>query len=126
MRKQVAFYQCDVCVYLVELINNCGGERVRCDQPMTELKANTVDAAVEKHVPYVTRKDGKLYVQIGSTVHPMVPEHYIEWIALVTDKTVERVYLAPGEEPKAVFDDVGEADVYEYCNLHGLWKAEVK
>ena len=53
----------------------------------------------------------------------MVPEHYIEWIALVTDKTVERVYLAPGEEPKAVFDDVGEADVYEYCNLHGLWKA---
>lgn len=126
MRNQVAFYQCDVCGNLVELINNGGGELVCCDQPMTELKANTVDAAVEKHVPYVTRKDGKLYVQIGSTVHPMVPEHYIEWIALVTDKTVERVYLAPGEEPKAVFDDVGEADVYEYCNLHGLWKAEAK
>ena len=126
MRNQVAFYQCDVCGNLVELINNGGGELVCCDQPMTELKANTVDAAVEKHVPYVTRKDGKLYVQIGSTVHPMVPEHYIEWIALVTDKTVERVYLAPGEEPKAVFDDVWEADVYEYCNLHGLWKAEAK
>jgi superoxide reductase len=60
MRNQVAFYQCDVCGNLVELINNGGGELVCCDQPMTELKANTVDAAVEKHVPYVTRRAPKL------------------------------------------------------------------
>jgi superoxide reductase len=94
---------------------------------MTELKPNTVDASVEKHVPAVTRKDGKLYIQIGSVPHPMIPEHYIEWVAVVSDKTMQRIALAPGDEPKTEVVDTGEeVDVYAYCNLHGLWKAEVK
>ncbi|NLX70335.1 MAG: desulfoferrodoxin [Clostridiales bacterium] len=126
MREKVAFYRCEVCGNLVELINRGGGEMVCCDQPMTRLVANTVDASAEKHVPYVTRKDGKIYVQVGSEPHPMIPEHYIQWIVMVTDKTMVRVALSPNDEPKAVFDDLGDADVYEYCNLHGLWKAEVK
>lgn len=73
---------------------------VCCDQPMTRLVANTVDASAEKHVPYVTRKDGKIYVQVGSEPHPMIPEHYIQWIVMVTDKTMVRVALSPNDEPK--------------------------
>jgi superoxide reductase len=55
----------------------------------------------------------------------MLPEHHIEWIALVTDEKVELVYLKPGMEPKAEFAEVSSGTVYEYCNLHGLWKAEI-
>lgn len=127
MRNKVAFYRCEICGNLVELINKGGGELVCCGQPMTELKPNTVDASVEKHVPAVTRKDGKLYIQIGSVPHPMIPEHYIEWVAVVSDKTMQRIALAPGQEPKAEVVDAGEeVDVCAYCNIHGLWKAEVK
>ncbi|MCM8900673.1 desulfoferrodoxin [Caldicoprobacter algeriensis] len=127
MRNKVAFYRCEICGNLVELINRGGGELVCCGQPMTELKPNTVDASVEKHVPAVTRKDGKLYIQIGSVPHPMIPEHYIEWVAVVSDKTMQRIALTPGQEPKAEVVDTGEeVDVYAYCNIHGLWKAEVK
>ncbi|MBF1343397.1 MAG: desulfoferrodoxin, partial [Megasphaera micronuciformis] len=49
---------------------------------MKELVANTTDAAQEKHVPVVTRENGKVHVQIGSVEHPMLEEHHIEWIAL--------------------------------------------
>lgn len=79
----------------------------------------------KKHVPFVERKDGKIYVQVGSTEHPMVDNHYIEWIALVTDKVTERVSLSPGEKPEAVFEDKENAVIYAYCNLHGLWKTEL-
>ncbi|MBM7582813.1 superoxide reductase [Caldicoprobacter guelmensis] len=127
MRNQVAFYRCEICGNMVELIKRGGGELVCCGQPMTELKANTVDASIEKHVPSVTRKDGKLHIQVGSVLHPMVPEHYIEWIAVVSDASMQRIVLQPGQEPKAeVVDSGGEIDVYGYCNLHGLWKTEVR
>lgn len=127
MRNQVAFYRCEICGNMVELIKRGGGELVCCGQPMTELKANTVDASIEKHVPSVMRKDGKLYIQVGSIPHPMVPEHYIEWIAVVSNTSMQRIVLQPGQEPKAeVVDSGGEIDVYGYCNLHGLWKTEVR
>lgn len=124
--RNVAFYRCEVCGNMVELVKSGGGQLVCCGQPMTKLEANTTDAAVEKHVPVAVRKDGKIYVEIGAVEHPMAPEHYIEWIAVVSDKGTERVYLSPGEPPKAVFTDCENAEVYEYCNLHGLWKGEVK
>jgi superoxide reductase len=92
---------------------------------MTKLEANSVDAAQEKHVPAVERKDGKIYVEVGSVEHPMTEQHSIEWIAVVTDKGTERVSLLPGEKPQAIFADKGNAVVYAYCNLHGLWKAEI-
>jgi superoxide reductase len=127
MRNKVVFYRCEICGNLVELINRGGGELVCCGQPMAELKPNTVDASVEKHVPTVTRKDDKLYIQIGSVPHPMIPQHYIEWVAVVSDNAVQRIALVPGLEPKAEVVDTGqEVDVYAYCNIHGLWKAEVK
>ncbi|NLW03403.1 MAG: desulfoferrodoxin FeS4 iron-binding domain-containing protein [Clostridiaceae bacterium] len=122
--SQVEFYRCDVCGNLVALVNKGGGTQVCCDQEMTQLVPNTVDASKEKHVPHVTREDGKIKVAVGSTLHPMVPEHYIMWIAIVSGDRLEFRYLKPGEEPIAVFDGVETGTAYEYCNLHGLWKAD--
>jgi superoxide reductase len=90
---------------------------------MTKFKANTTDASQEKHVPVVSKQGGQLSVVVGSAIHPMTDKHYIEWIAVATDNGIERVALSPGDEPKAVFCDKADAEVYAYCNLHGLWKA---
>ena len=124
MTERVAFYHCEICGNLVGLINDGGGELVCCGQPMTKLEANTVDAAHEKHVPVVTKKDGQIIVEVGEVAHPMTDAHYIQWIALVNDTTTMRVSLNPGDEPKAVFCYDGNGEAYAYCNLHGLWKTE--
>ena len=122
--SKVVFYRCEICGNMVALIRSGGGTLTCCGQNMTRLEANTTDAATEKHVPFVTREDGKIKVQIGSTIHPMLPEHHIEWIALESGDRLEIAYLMPGMDPKAEFNDAESGTVYEYCNLHGLWKAE--
>lgn len=95
------------------------------DNSMKPVTANTVDAAVEKHVPALDYREDGLYVQVGSVEHPMLPEHHIEWILVQTRDGAMYKNLKPGEAPKAFFpvkkEDV--VAVYEYCNLHGLWKA---
>lgn len=126
MKAPVAFYKCEICGNIVGLIKKGGGQLVCCGKPMTELKANTTEASLEKHIPVAVRKDGKITVQVGSVAHPMTPEHFIEWIAVVTDNGTERISLSPDDKPEAVFCDKGSADVYAYCNLHGLWKSEIK
>ena len=95
---------------------------------MEELIPNTTDAAQEKHVHVVTVDGNTVSVTVGSVEHPMLEEHFITFIALETKQGVQRKALAPGEKPTAVFA-LAQGDVpvaaYEYCNLHGLWKAEI-
>lgn len=119
------FYRCETCGNLVMKVHDGGGQLVCCGSPMTELKANSTDAATEKHVPAVTRDGNAIKVQVGSTPHPMLEEHYIMWIAAVQEgKRAQIAYLKPGGEPKAEFAICdGPVEVYEYCNLHGLWIA---
>ena len=92
----------------------------------TELVANTVDAAQEKHVPVITVNGDKVVVNVGSVEHPSLPAHYIEFIVLVTETGFQMRWLKPGMKPEATFA-VNDKPVaaYEYCNLHGLWMAEV-
>ena len=95
---------------------------------MQELKANTTDAAQEKHVPVITVKGSEVHVAVGSVAHPMEADHYIQWIAIETEQGVQRKTLKPGEKPEASFaltsgDKLIAA--YEYCNKHGLWTAKV-
>ena len=120
----VDLYRCEVCGNIVALIKKGGGTLTCCGQEMTKLKANSTDAAKEKHVPVVTKENGRIKVAVGSTLHPMLPEHHIEWIALVAGNRVEFKFLKPGQEPRAEFAGAESGTVYEYCNLHGLWKAE--
>ncbi len=120
----VDFYRCERCGNIVALIKVGGGTLSCCEQNMTKLEANSTDAAQEKHVPVVIKEAGKIKAAVGSILHPMVPEHYIEWIALVCDDKVELKFLKPGEEPIAEFNEVDSGTIYAYCNLHGLWKTE--
>ena len=125
MRSTVAFLRCEKCGNIVELIKDAGVDVMCCGQPMGKLEAGTIDASKEKHIPVATREDGKINVVVGSVEHPMIDAHYIEWIALVTDNGIERINLSPGDDPKAVFCDRTDVDVYEYCNIHGLWKSSL-
>lgn len=120
--ENIEFYRCKKCGNIVAQIKNGGGTLTCCDEAMTRLVANTTEASLEKHVPEVVREGGKIKVAVGSTLHPMLPEHYIEWIALVTGARVEFKFLQPGEEPTAEFEDAESGSVFEYCNLHGLWR----
>lgn len=122
---KIDFYRCELCGNMVAKVKNGGGTLACCGQSMKELVANTTDAAQEKHVPFVEREDDKIKVTVGSVLHPSLEEHYIEWIALATEDKVEIQYLKPGMEPKAVFNSVDAGVVYEYCNLHGLWKVDL-
>ncbi|MBQ1545499.1 MAG: desulfoferrodoxin [Clostridia bacterium] len=122
------FYICKHCGNIVGMVNDAGVPLVCCGEKMSELVANTTDAAQEKHVPVVTVDGNLVTVEVGSVAHPMLEEHFIQWIALETEQGNQRKPLVPGAEPKAVFALApGDKAIaaYEYCNLHGLWKAEL-
>lgn len=90
------------------------------------VEANSVDAAVEKHVPSIDlQRDGHIiHVTVGEVEHPMTDEHFIEWVALEADDRLEVHYLKPGQTPATFFaGGVKSGTIYAYCNLHGLWKA---
>ena len=89
------------------------------------IKENSVDASVEKHVPFYEIKNDKVYVTIGEVVHPMEEEHYIEWIAMVKGNKIVKYLLQPNGEPKVIFDYEKGSIIYAYCNKHGLWKKEI-
>jgi superoxide reductase len=121
------FYKCMHCGKIIAVVKESGVPVMCCGQKMVEIVPNTEDAAQEKHVPVIEVKENLVYVKVGSVAHPMLPEHFIEWISLETRQGNQRKELKPGEDPAAVFalapgDDVVAA--YAYCNLHGLWKAE--
>ncbi len=121
------FYVCEKCGNFVEMIKESGAPMTCCGQQMTELVPGTSDGAVEKHVPTFKVEGNKVLVNVGSVDHPMMPEHYIEWIAIETSKGAQRKALKPEEKPCAEFllaDGESLVAVYSYCNLHGLWKAE--
>ena len=120
------FYRCDHCGNIITFVHSAGVPVVCCGQKMTELVPGTSDAAQEKHVPVVEAAGNSVRVKVGTVEHPMLPEHFIQWIALETDRGSQIKYLKPGEQPEADFalaEGEHVAAVYEYCNLHGLWRA---
>ena len=117
-------YKCELCGNIVELVHGGVGALVCCNQKMVKLTENTVDAAQEKHVPVIEIGADSITVKVGSVAHPMLDEHYIEWVELIADGKVYRQNLNPGEAPEAVFPLIAEKlTAREYCNLHGLWAA---
>lgn len=125
--KKLKFFKCKHCGNVVaKLVDKdvsifcCGGE-------MEEIVANTTEASTEKHLPVVAIKDGLAEIKIGSVPHPMEKEHFINFIAVETDANCIISCLQPETKPEAKIY-VGNSkiiSVYEYCNLHGLWKTKV-
>lgn len=117
-------YRCNICGNIVEVVHKGGGTLVCCGQEMQLLLENTVDAAKEKHVPVVEKRADKVVVKVGAVVHPMDPDHYIEYIELLTDGGMFIRYLKPGDKPEAVFEGkFGTVTARAFCNKHGLWKS---
>ena len=120
------FFKCNHCGNIVSYVQDNGPKVICCGEEMVELVPKTADSAVEKHVPVVEVEGSQVKVIVGSTLHPMAEEHSIQWIALETEQGEQLKYLKPGQEPVVTFQLVpGDKVVaaYEYCNLHGLWKA---
>ncbi len=125
MTKQKEIYRCAICGNIVEVLHAGAGKLVCCGQPMELLATHSVDASLEKHVPVIEKIAGGYKVSVGSVEHPMIDEHYIEWIEIITSSGTMRKYLSPKDKPEAVFmTDAEEVVAREYCNLHGLWEKQ--
>lgn len=125
--NETRFFICEHCGNIIGLIQASGVPVKCCGQNMTELIPGTTDAAVEKHVPVATVDGNTVKVSVGEVTHPMTSEHHIQWIYLQTDKGGQRKNLLPEEAPEVTFALAEEKPVavYAYCNLHGLWKADI-
>ena len=121
-------YRCSACGALVEAIEDCHCAACTgftcCGAPMQNLKENISDGAAEKHVPVIERCGNGIFVKVGEIAHPMIEEHYITWIEVVSGSVTMRRKLRPGEPPEAFFEIPYSENLVarEYCNKHGLWK----
>ncbi len=121
------FYKCKHCGKIIAIVNDVKVPTICCGEPMSELIANTSDGAHEKHIPVFKVEGNIVHVCVGEVVHPMLENHYIEWIAIETNFGNQRKVLKPGDEPKADFALLeGEKviRVIEHCNLHGLYSTK--
>ena len=121
---EIKVYRCKHCGNIAIKVINSGVPMSCCGEAMEELVPGAVDAAVEKHVPVVTRDGDKVTVSVGSVAHPMTAEHYIQFVILDTTTGVQIASLNPNDDPVAAFTVLSGAEVkkaYAYCNLHGFW-----
>lgn len=126
MNENVKFYKCPICGNVIGLIDGNVEHMRCCGQEMELLVANTQDASQEKHVPVYEHVDGEIVVKVGAVDHPMTKEHYIMWIAQVSDNRTTRVRLYPEQGTETRFPYIKGSTIYAYCNLHGLWKTTVE
>lgn len=126
--KETRFFVCEHCGNIVGMIHDAGVPMMCCGQKMTKMEPGTVEASVEKHLPVVAVEGNTVKVVVGSVAHPMQEEHSILWVYLQTDRGGQRKCLKVGAEPVVTFALAEEKPlaVYAYCNLHGLWKADIK
>ena len=122
------FYKCAHCGNVAIKPFDAGVPLMCCGEKMEELTANSTDAATEKHVPVVAVEGNTVNVVVGEVEHPMTEEHLIAFIVLETKAGYQVAELTAADAPKATFA-LAEGDeavaVYEYCNLHGLWVANL-
>lgn len=122
------FFICNHCGNIITKLRDSKVRVVCCGEEMPELIPKTADSTTEKHVPVIEINGNDVKVTVGSTLHPMTKEHYIQWIYLYTEKGEQFVRLNPGDQPIANFK-IADGDkvisAFEFCNIHSLWKAEV-
>ena len=74
-------------------------------------------------VPTYEVQGDKVLVKVN---HVMEDEHYIDWVAMVSDEKECIKYFKPGEIAETHFKYIPGSVLYAYCNKHGLWKKEVE
>jgi len=124
MTKINAIYKCKICGNIVEMVHTGAGELVCCGQPMEIQEEKNQNEGMEKHIPVVSKTEKGYLVKVGSVIHPMEENHYIEWIEIILGEKIYRKFLTSDQEPIAEFIlDTKEENVIAraYCNVHGLW-----
>jgi len=124
MAKKGKIYRCSICGNIVEVLHEGAGTLVCCGKEMEELVEKNIDQGQEKHVPVITIDKNSVKVSVGEIPHPMEEDHYIEFIQLLVDETIQTKYLKPGQKPEAQFpipNEYTKISAREYCNLHGIW-----
>ncbi len=122
------FYICKHCGNVIGKIIDAGVPVVCCGEKMAALEAGVVEASREKHIPVVKVEGNCVRATVGSVLHPMTEEHNISWVYLETNLGGQRKNLKATDNPEVQFalaDGEKPIAVYAYCNLHGLWKADV-
>lgn len=126
MPSRLEVYKCTHCGNIVEVLHGGKAPLICCGEPMKLLREGQSDGATEKHVPVIEKTENGYKVTVGSVAHPMTEEHWIEWIELIADGISYKKFLNPGEAPVAEFCvKADKVTAREFCNLHGLWKAEL-
>ena len=118
------FFRCKRCGKIIALVKDVPVPTICCGEVMEELMPNTQDGAHEKHIPVIYVENNIVMVKVGEIDHPMLPEHYIEWIMIQTNFGNQRKILKPGDAPIAKFALLEGEEVIralEYCNIHGLY-----
>lgn len=118
------FYRCEHCNSIITALRGYETPPNCCGREMTQLIPDAVDASREVHVPIIEQKWDIVHVKVGARPHPMIPVHYIQWVALETKEGCQIKYLSPGQTPEAFFSlTEGEevVNAYAFCNLHLLW-----
>ncbi|MCP4547712.1 MAG: desulfoferrodoxin [bacterium] len=124
--EKLQVYRCEICGMMTEVVREGNGALICCGKPMTHVEGNVTEAATEKHIPVIEKVEGGVKVTVGSVVHPMGFDHFIEWIEVIVDGKAYREFLKPTGTPEAFFAiDGDKITVLAYCNLHGLWQAEM-
>ncbi len=125
MSKKKDIYKCDTCGKIIEILHDADGKLACCGEQMVLMQENSMDAAVEKHIPVLEKNGDTMTVKVGSVAHPMEEQHYIEFIELITEARSYHAFLDPGKSSEASFDIKGDVlSARAYCNLHGLWKSQ--
>ena len=112
------FYVCPVCGNVIlttgEAVISC------CGITLPPLEAEDPD---EEHSLNVETVEDEYYVTMN---HPMTKEHYISFIAAVSDQGVQLVKLYPEGNAQARFKISRVRKLYAYCNRHGLFEVDRK
>lgn len=129
MTERLQIYRCEVCGNIVQVLIEGHGELVCCGEPMTLLSPKiNENEGLEKHIPvFEQNENGELVIRVGSTPHPMIDEHYIQFIETISAdrQKVCLKYLKPGMAPEIIIDTTKDnITAYEYCNIHGLWEGK--
>ena len=126
MKNELLIKKCQKCGALVEVINDCNCNECGitcCGETMVKLISNSVDASLEKHIPTFKLIGDEILVKVN---HVMEKEHFIEWIALIDDKSICKVRLLPEQNAECKFKYIKGSKLYAYCNKHGLWSCDVE
>ena len=124
--KNISFYKCLTCGNIIEVIDGDINNITCCSKSMEKLIVNSVDASLEKHVPTYEKVENEIVVKVGEVEHPMEKDHYIMWIALVSEDRITKVKLYPEQATTTRLPYIPKSTIYAYCNKHGLWKKDVE